>query len=117
MMADGPIVDGVIIWWDMLGLSADLRHQRGAFAPAASPDPARFPLATAFAGQTDLPEGWFSRFRCSGDADPPAISSGGAGRHAIRIEMTELAAGTGKNSRGPRCHFPYTCSLMELYIF
>lgn len=48
MIADGPVADGVMVWWDQLGLGSDIKHQRGIFAPAASTDPARFPLATEF---------------------------------------------------------------------
>ena len=36
MLADGPLADGVMIWWDQLGITQDIERQLGIFAPATS---------------------------------------------------------------------------------
>ena len=65
MLTDGPLADGVMMWWDQLGLAPELAEHRGNFSPTASSDPSRFAFATAFsiAKGTDLPLGWFARYR------------------------------------------------------
>jgi hypothetical protein len=98
MIADGPLADGVMIWWDQLGLSSALRQQRGIFAPGVSAEPARFPLATAFR-RGDMPLGWFARYDYAHSTQP---SSSYDEPEVFSIEMVEVtthAPSSGRNFR------------------
>ena len=43
------LADGIVIWWDQVGLGRQIADHTGAFAQPASPS-AAFPLALAFPG-------------------------------------------------------------------
>ena len=69
MLDDGPLADGVMLWWDELGLARQIATQQGIFGESPSPAAAAFPLYTAFRGYepSDLvPVGWFARYHYAG---------------------------------------------------
>ena len=86
LLTDGPLADGVMIWWQQLGLASDLAKQRGIFAPTRDPS---FLLETAYstAKGADLPLGWFARYHCTQQIPRGPLTvwvmeqQGGADRH------------------------------------
>ena len=85
MMIDGTLADGIVIWWDQVGLGRQIADHTGAFAQPASPS-AAFPLALAFPDGQTLYMGWFSRW-----SNPSLPVAAGV----LRVRMRELATKPG----------------------
>lgn len=112
MLADGPLADGMMIWWDQIGILKDIKNQRGIFSPAVSAGcckhctacgccTERYPLTTKFIGRKSLPLGWFARYI---KTNVRATTSYGdaAGGSALTVQMIEVndkALSSGRNFR------------------